>query len=103
MKILFLLSGLLSAASPARGDGPEYQRRWFYAAFNLQVADQADRLIGLIDRARAAGYNGMVLADYKLSILDRVPDHYFKNVARVRAAAEKARIEVIPAVFPIGY
>ena len=46
----------------------------------------------------------MVLADYKFNILDRMPDHYFKNVARVQARRPtRPSIEIIPAVFPIGY
>lgn len=97
------LALILAPVPAAARPDPVYQDRWFYAMFNLQVADQADQLIRLIDRASKAGYNGMVLADYKLNVLDRVPDFYFKNLARVRAAADRAGIEVIPAVFPIGY
>src|SRR5262249_13933531 len=44
-----------------------------------------------------------VLADYKFNILGRMPERYFQNVARVQQAAEAAKIEIIPAVFPIGY
>lgn len=80
-----------------------YERRWFYAMSNLQVKENADELIGLIERAAKAGYNGVVLADYKLNVLDRVPEHYFKNVARVKEAADRAKVEIIPTVFPIGY
>jgi hypothetical protein len=97
------LALLALGAGPEPADGTRYERRWFYASHNLQVAENADRLVGLIERASKAGYNGVVLADYKLSILDRVPDHYFKNAARVRDAAKKAGIEIVPAVFPIGY
>src|SRR5262249_48042739 len=57
----------------------------------------------LIERSAKAGYNGVVLSDYKFNILDRVPDHYFRNVARVRAAAAEHHVELIPTVFPIGY
>src|SRR5262249_21125129 len=71
--------------------------------FNLQVEKNADELIRVIQRAGKAGYTGVVLADYKLNILDRVPAHYFQNLARVQAAAKKAGLEIIPAVFPIGY
>src|SRR5205823_6097797 len=53
--------------------------------------------------AANSGYNGVVLSDYKFNILDRVPEHYFQHVARVRAAAAKHQIELIPTVFPIGY
>lgn len=99
---LLALAAMASIPS-ARGESPRYQRRWLYSMFNLQVNESADRVVALIDRASRAGYNGLILADYKLNILDRVPDHYFKNVERVRKAAEKAGIEIIPAVFPIGY
>jgi hypothetical protein len=70
---------------------------------NLLVDRSVADVIALIDRAGRSGYTGIVLADYKLNILDRMPEHYFQNVARVRRAAEAARIEIIPAIFPIGY
>jgi hypothetical protein len=102
LRAVVLAIGL--AALPARAaDSPRYERRWFYAMFNLQVKESADRLVGLIEQAGKAGYNGVVLADYKLNVLGRVPDFYFPNVARVRAAAARAKVEIIPAVFPIGY
>ena len=44
-----------------------------------------------------------MLADYKLQVLDRVPDNYFRNVEKVKAAAAKAGLELVPAVFSIGY
>lgn len=103
-RCVLLTIGLLAGAAARADDAPpNYQRRWFYAAMNLQVKEQADRLIDLIGRAKAAGYNGVVLADYKFNILDRVPDFYFPNVARVKAAADAAGVEIIPAVFGIGY
>ncbi len=92
----------LSALPPARDDD-RYTRRWFYAMTNVQVAANADGLVDLIGRAGRAGYNGVVLADYKLNVLDRVPDTYFTNLKRVRSAAEAAGLEIIPAVFPVGY
>ncbi|OAI55171.1 hypothetical protein AYO44_00210 [Planctomycetaceae bacterium SCGC AG-212-F19] len=82
---------------------PRFEQRWFYAAYNLLVDKNADDLIALIERAGKAGYNGLVLADYKFNILGRMPPRYFHNVARVQKAAEAAKIEIIPAVFPIGY
>src|ERR1044071_10428377 len=77
--------------------------RWFYAAQNLQVNENVPKLEELMRRAAKAGYNGMVLADFKLNILDRVPDWYFKNAAKVKALADELHIEIIPCVFPIGY
>jgi hypothetical protein len=99
------------ASTHLRGDGAaaadppssRYGERWVYGSANLQVDQSADDLIALIERASRAGYTGVVLTDYKFSILDRVIDKYFGNVERVRAAAVKDRIELIPALFPIGY
>ncbi len=87
-------------AQPA---SPSYSERWVYAGFNLQVEKSADDLGALCERAAKAGYTGIVLSDYKLQILDRVPDYYFRNAERVKAAAARAGIEIIPAVFSIGY
>jgi hypothetical protein len=102
---LVLLAVGLLAGGPARAadKAPLYQQRWFYSAVNLQVEKSANDLIALIERAGKAGYNGVVLADYKLNVLDRVPKHYFANLARVKKAAASAGIEIIPAVFPVGY
>lgn len=99
--VLLAVFGLTAHA--ADEPKPRYAHRWVYAMYNLQVDKNADQLIALIDRAGKSGYNGLVLADYKLNILDRVPPNYFTNVARVKEAAAKANIEIIPAVFPIGY
>lgn len=106
MLLGFLLASAFAGAAHAqspKGNAPTYAKRWFYSATNLQVDKNADELIGLIQRAEKAGYNGLMLADYKFNILGRVPDRYFGNAARVREAAEKAKIEIIPAIFSIGY
>ncbi len=102
-----LLSALLALVLPvlAHADepAPRYARRWFYAPHNLLVDRNVDELIDLLGRAGKSGYNGVLLADYKFNLLDRMPPNYFKNVERVRKAAADAGIEIIPAVFPIGY
>jgi len=100
--------GLAVAPALARGAEPgksslAYGDRWVYCSANLQVDKSADDLIALIERASRAGYTGIVLADYKFQVLDHVIDRYFHNVERVRAAATRARVELIPAVFSIGY
>ncbi len=83
--------------------GPAYERRWVWIMANLAVDKEADRVVGLIERAGKAGYNGVVLSDTKFNILGRVQPHYFDHVKRIKAAAEKAGVEIIPSVFPIGY
>lgn len=82
---------------------PELDYRWFYVGQNLQVEENVGKVEALLKRAKAAGYNGMVLADYKLSILDQVPDFYAKNLGRVLKTAKELGVEVIPSVFGVGY
>ncbi len=98
----FLVATLDSAHADQPGK-PRYQERWVYCSTNLQVDRSVQETIARIIRAKNAGYTTMLLADYKLQILDRVPDFYFRNVEKVRQAADRAGIELVPAVFPIGY
>jgi hypothetical protein len=70
---------------------------------NLLVDAEADRVVALVERAAKDGYNGVVIADYKTNFLGRMPKTYFDHVERVKRAAAKAKVELIPTVFPIGY
>jgi hypothetical protein len=96
---LALAAGGLPADEPA----PNYGRRWVFCMHNLLVPQQAEAVVGIIERAGRAGYNGVVLTDYKFNILDRMPPNYFQNVERVKQAAAKAGLEIIPSIFPVGY
>ena len=78
-------------------------QRWLYLQSNLQVAENVAEADALLRRAAKAGYNGVVLADYKLNILDRVPQHYFKHAAQIKQLCEELKLELIPTVAPIGY
>jgi hypothetical protein len=95
MVILLAASGTSLRAQRPSGETPRYERRWLYVAVNLQVDRAADELIARVERAGKSGYNGLVLADYKLNVLDRVE--------RLKQAASKAGLEIVPCVFPIGY
>ena len=90
-------------AAAAEKAGPRYERRWLYASTNLLVDRNVEALTALLARAGKSGYNGVVLADYKFNILGRMPPRYFQNVERVKRAARAAGLEIIPAVFPVGY
>jgi len=85
----------LDAAAP--------QLRLVYMSHNLLVPENVKEVQGLMRRAKAAGYNGVVLADYKLQILDRMGPEYRRNVAEVQRTARELGIQIIPAVCPIGY
>ncbi|MDG3006374.1 hypothetical protein [Paludisphaera mucosa] len=100
--LVLLLAGLAGAAQAA-GLGPRYERRWVWVMANLMVEAEADRVVALIERAGRDDYNGVVISDYKLNFLGRMPAHYFQHVDRVKAAAVRAEVEIIPGIFPIGY
>lgn len=101
MKALFLSAcwGLfLSGFAHAAG-----KERWVYLPANFQVDEEADRLIGLIERAAKAGYTHALVTDSKFSRLETVMPSYRPNVARVKEAATRLKMEVIPCVYPVGY
>ena len=92
---------VLMSVLAAQAAEPEF--RWVYLQQNLQVTENLPKIETTLRRAAKAGYNGVVLADYKLNILDRVPDHYFKNAGRFRELCRELKLEVIPAVCSFGY
>jgi hypothetical protein len=74
-----------------------------YYPVNLQVGENVDKLAPVWARAAKAGYTHVLLADSKFAKLGEVPDHYFKNVERVKQAAARLNLKLVPAVFPVGY
>ena len=102
--LVFALIGLSFAPfTPAAGAAEKLERRWLYLQMNMQVAENVPKAEALFRRAAKAGYNGVVLADYKLNILDRVPQFYFKHMEAVKKLAAELELELIPTVAPIGY
>lgn len=107
-----LLTGLVTFAAPLWAQtpaakptpaAPALRYRWLYLSPNLQVDEEVPRVEAILKRAKAVGYNGAVLADYKLHILDRVPERYFANLARVKKTADNLGIKLYPTVLPFGY
>lgn len=77
--------------------------KWLYVAQNLAVEQNVADLERLLQRAHAAGYTYLLLADSKFARLDQMPPGYFKNVDRIKAAAAANQIEIVPSLFDIGY
>jgi hypothetical protein len=116
-RLLIIFLSLLSArvlaapTTPAKAVGAKAEAkdrstttpRWLYLATNLQVDENLQKAQDVLRRGKAAGYNGVVLADYKLNILDRVPENYFQNARAFRQTARDLGIGVYPAVCPMGY
>ena len=91
--------GRTEVAPPA----PDAPVLWFYCATNLLVDENVAKLATLFARAGKAGYARVLLSDSKFSRLGELDPRYFKNVEKVKAAAKSSGLEIVPAVFPIGY
>src|SRR5438034_1152986 len=76
---------------------------WLYCAQNLWVDKNIDNIEQLFARAHKAGYTHVLLTDSKFSKLGDMDARYFKNVERVKKLAADNQLEIVPAVFPIGY
>lgn len=97
---ILVIGVALTAAPHGKPDAPEL---WFYCSTNLLVDDNVAKLEELFARAGKAGYARVLLADSKFSRLDAMEPRYFKNVERAKTAAKKCGLEIVPAVFPLGY
>ena len=93
------------AAAGAQAEAPKdpMQWRWVYAPCNFQVDARVDELLALAQRAKDAGYNGLLIADSKFGRLKDRPQNYYANLARLRRTAEELGIDIIPCVCPVGY
>ena len=96
-------SACLALLPVAEVDAGEIRQFWFYKSVNMLVDKNIGEVTALFERAGKAGYTHVLLTDSKFSRLHEMPDRYFKNVETVKAAAEKAGIEIVPALFGIGY
>jgi hypothetical protein len=76
---------------------------WLYCPRNLWVDKNIDEMEQLFARASKAGYTHVLLTDSKFSKLGDMDAHYFRNVERVKKIAATNHLEIVPAVFPVGY
>lgn len=95
---LALLAIILGTAARATA-----LERWLYCPQNLLVDQNVTNLIALMQRASQAGYTHVMISDSKFSRLADMSAHYFQNINQVKQAALNFNLEVVPAVFPIGY
>src|SRR5688500_11249835 len=93
--LLFLAFAFSAQAAPLE--------QWVYVARNLWVDKNISDLETLFKRTCAAGYTHVLLADSKFAKLGDMDTRYFANIARVKQLAAELKLEIVPAVFPIGY
>lgn len=102
-RLMIGLFACLACAVPLRAESREL---WFYYPTNLQVDDNIAKLEPIWRRAAKAGYTHVLLADSKFARLGDLGDMtrpYFANVERVKKLAAELNLQIVPAVFSIGY
>ena len=77
--------------------------RWFYVSQNLAVNQNVTNLVSLMQQASQAGYTHMLLNDSKFCHLSSEGSWYFQNINFIKQTATNLNLEIVPAVFPVGY
>ena len=98
--LAILFNSVIPCVQAAEGRRLE---RWVYCAQNLWVDKNIDELESLWRRAAAAGYTQVLLSDSKFAKLGDMDGRYFRNVERLKKLAAELGLEIVPALFAIGY
>jgi hypothetical protein len=77
--------------------------RWVYCAQNLWVDKNIEAIESIFRRAAKAGYTHILLTDSKFAKLGDMDTRYFRNLDRVKQLAGELHLEIVPALFPVGY
>lgn len=102
--ILFLPLVLLAALLAARPAGAaEYPDRlvWIFG-WNLSRDSDVEEISQVLRTAAASGINGAVFSLGLDTLCKKTPE-YFQRLDKVRQACEDNQVELIPAIFSIGY
>ncbi len=100
-----LITGLFAALpilAATAATAPALER-WVYVSRNLWVDRQVDDLETLFRSASKAGYTHVLLTDSKFSKLGDMDARYFRNIERVKKLAAELSLEIVPALFSVGY
>jgi hypothetical protein len=102
---LLLFSASLAAApfAPAQDEPPAPPELWLYYSTNLWVEKNLEKLEEVWRRAARAGYTRILLADSKFAKLGDMDRRYFAHVERVKKLAAELNLEIVPALFHVGY
>ncbi len=99
---LFTLALILVAVPPARA-----LEKWLYYPTNLLPEENIPKLEAVWRRAAAAGYTKVLLADSKFTKLEEMggPNFpkYFPHIGQVKKIAAELKLEIVPALFSVGY
>src|ERR1017187_3379410 len=93
---------LLSMAIRGVAAGPYADRFVWIFGWNLDRDSDTAQIIRVLESAGQHGLNGAVLSAGLDTLSKKSPD-YFRRLDQVQQACEQNHLELIPAVFSIGY
>ncbi len=99
----WLAPSLLLLASCAGLAPLEVRERWIYYPHDLREADNVVKLEGILARGAKAGYTTVLLEDPNFGRLPLMKPEYFAHLERVKAAAKRHGLDLVPALFQIGH
>lgn len=110
-KLIPLIAALLAVLSPAvaqqtrpAAHPARLSQRWVYLATNLLADRNVLDAITLVERAKRAGYTGLVLNDTRFMQWDAYPPGMYHNkVALVRERCRELGLQCVAGVMPVGY
>ena len=99
------LRALLLCTLAGLASGERFEKRWVYVSANLYVDKNVPEVEALLRRAAAAGYTGVLFADYKTAFWWKLDDaeRWQRNARRLRALATELHLELVAAVCQFGY
>ena len=104
---VFLLAMMFCVCAVAgRAAAAEPMELWLYYSNNFQSNENNQKLEQIWRRAAKAGYTKILLTDSKfakLGDLGGMEKQYFGNVEKAKRLAGELKMELVPAVFDIGY
>ena len=97
-KLLFLLAASVAACV----GGPVYPHRWVFVAKSLANDQEVEEVREIARTAAAHGLTGIVL-ETGLDRLGLERPEFETRVLQVKQAADELGLEIIPAIFSVGY
>jgi Carbohydrate binding domain len=102
MKKLLLCCCLFLSVGVARADEPLRDRFVWIFGWNLTRNDDVGEISQVLETAGRHGLNGAV-ASFGLDTLCQKSPQYFSRLEQVKQACARSKLELIPAVFSVGY
>ena len=101
MKKLIMLLSACVLLNLANCEGMKDRFIWIFG-FDFQKEEEIQKIKEILKEAKESGYNGMVFSA-GLDYLCKQDETYFKHLREIKEFCDKLKLEVVPAVFSIGY